>query len=145
MLGKANGLLVTINQDRTDLIDAKNGLARLKAELVTVELSNQETIAKEEKNKAVAQALIAEYEKYSTKDKADAEKAAQEANAKLTALNQISNEKYTANKNAIQAFNEANTNLNGSLYMQTIYRLTSNYYVQDFIEGENVNYTNDDH
>lgn len=144
LLGKANGLLVTINQDRTDLIDAKNGLARLKAELVTVELSNQETIAKEEKNKAVAQALIAEYEKYSTKDKADAEKAAQEANAKLTALNQISNEKYTANKNAIQAFNEANTNLNGSLYMQTIYRLTSNYYVQDFIEGENVNYTNDD-
>lgn len=144
LLGKANGLLVTINQDRTDLIDAKNGLARLKAELVTVELSNQKTIAKEEKNKAVAQALIAEYEKYSTKDKADAEKAAQEANAKLTALNQISNEKYTANKNAIQAFNEANTNLNGSLYMQTIYRLTSNYYVQDFIEGENVNYTNDD-
>lgn len=144
LLGKANGLLVTINQDRTDLIDAKNGLARLKAELVTVELSNQETIAKEEKNKAVAQALIAEYEKYSTKDKADAEKAAQEANAKLTALNQISNEKYTANKNAIQAFNEANTNLNGSLYMQIIYRLTSNYYVQDFIEGENVNYTNDD-
>ena len=144
LLGKANGLLVTINQDRTDLIDAKNGLARLKAELVTVELSNQETIAKEEKNKAVAQALIAEYEKYSTKDKADAEKAAQEANAKLTALNQISNEKYTANKNAIQAFNEANTNLNGSLYMQTIYRLTQNYYVQDFIEGENVNYTNDD-
>ena len=34
--------------------------------------------------------------------------------------------------------------MNGSLYMQTIYRLTSNYYVQDFIEGENVNYTNDD-
>ncbi|MFK1915364.1 hypothetical protein ACIXHQ_02570 [Bacteroides fragilis] len=45
------------------------------------------------KNKAVAQALIAEYEKYSTKDKADAEKAAQEANAKLTALDQIKGEK----------------------------------------------------
>lgn len=93
LLGKANGLLATINSDRQSLIDAKDQLARLKAGLVSVELSNQQTIANEEKNKAVAQALIAEYEKYSTKDKADAEKAAQEANAKLTALDQIKGEK----------------------------------------------------
>ncbi len=144
LLGKAGELLETINQDRQDLIDAKDGLARLKAELVSVELSNQEAIAKEEKKKAVAQALIAEYEKYSTKDKADAEKAAQEANAKLTALDQIKGEKYTADQNARQAYREAYNNLNGSLYVQTLQQAGPFYYDTEDIRGEVVNYTNDD-
>lgn len=144
LLGKAGELLETINQDRQDLIDAKDGLARLKAELVSVELSNQEAIAKEEKKKAVAQALIAEYEKYSTKDKVDAEKAAQEANAKLIALKQIKSEKNTANKNAQQAWGEASTNLYNSLYVQTLEEIGPDYYDTENIRGEVVNYTNDD-
>lgn len=144
LLGKANGLLTTINNDRQSLIDAKDQLARLKAGLVSVELSNQQTIANEEKNKAVAQALIAEYEKYSTKDKADAEKAAQEANAKLTALDQIKGEKNTADQNAQQAYQVASTNLYGSLYVQTLQQIGSSYYDTEYIRGEGVNYTNDD-
>ena len=144
LLGKAGELLETINQDRQDLIDAKDGLARLKAELVSVELSNQEAIAKEEKKKAVAQALIAEYEKYSTKDKVDAEKAAQEANAKLIALDQIKGEKYTADQNARQAYWEAYDNLNGSLYVRTLQQAGPSYYDTEDIRGEVVNYTNDD-
>ena len=60
LLDKANVLLETINADRQSLIDAKDQLAKLKAELVSVELSKQQIIAGEEKNKAVAQALIAE-------------------------------------------------------------------------------------
>ena len=144
LLGKAGELLETINQDRQDLIDAKDGLARLKAELVSVELSNQEAIAKEEKKKAVAQALIAEYEKYSTKDKVDAEKAAQEANAKLIALDQIKGEKYTADQNARQAYGEAYDNLNGSLYVRTLQQAGPSYYDTEDIRGEVVNYTNDD-
>ena len=144
LLGKAGELLETINQDRKDLIDAKDGLARLKAELVSVELSNQEAIAKEEKKKAVAQALIAEYEKYSTKDKVDAEKAAQEANAKLIALKQIKSEKNTANKNAQQAWGEAYTNLYYSLYVQTLEEIGPDYYDKERIKGEVVNFTNDD-
>lgn len=144
LLGKANGLLVTINQDRQSLIDAKDQLARLKAGLVSVELSNQQTIANEEKNKAVAQALIAEYEKYSTKDKADAEKAAQEANAKLTALYQIKGEKNAANQEAGNDVTTANRNLNGSLYVQTLQQAGSYYYDTEIVRGETVNYTNDD-
>lgn len=144
LLGKANGLLTTINNDRQSLIDAKDQLARLKAGLVSVELSNQQTIANEEKNKAVAQALITEYEKYSTKDKADAEKAAQEANAKLTALDQIKGEKNTADQNAQQAYQVASTNLYGSLYVQTLQQIGSSYYDTEYIRGEGVNYTNDD-
>ena len=144
LLGKAGELLETINQDRKDLIDAKDGLARLKAELVSVELSNQEAIAKEEKKKAVAQALIAEYEKYSTKDKVDAEKAAQEANAKLIALKQIKSEKNTANNNAQQAWGKAYTNLYYSLYVQTLEEIGPDYYDKEQIEGEVVNFTNDD-
>lgn len=108
---------------------------------MSVELSNQQTIANEEKNKAVAQALIAEYEKYSTKDKADAEKAAQEANAKLTALDQIKGEKYTADQNARQAYREAYNNLNGSLYVQTLQQAGPSYYDTEDIRGEVVNYT----
>ena len=144
LLGKAGELLETINQDRQDLIDAKDGLARLKAELVSVELSNQEAIAKEEKNKAVAQALIAEYEKYSTKDKVDAEKAAQEADAKLIALGQTQSEKYVANQNALKAWQVASTNLYNSLYVQTLQGISSYYYDREQIKGEVVNYTNDD-
>ena len=144
LLGKAGELLETINQDRQDLIDAKDGLARLKAELVSVELSNQEAIAKEEKNKAVAQALIAEYEKYSTKDKVDAEKAAQEADAKLIALGQTQSEKYVANQNALLAWQVASTNLYNSLYVQTLQGISSYYYDREQIKGEVVNYTNDD-
>lgn len=49
LLGEANALLITINNDRQSLIDAKDQLARLKAGLVSVELSNQQTIASEEK------------------------------------------------------------------------------------------------
>lgn len=144
LLGEANALLITINNDRQSLIDAKDQLARLKAGLVSVELSNQQTIASEEKNKAVAQALIAEYEKYSTKDKADAEKAAQEANAKLTALDQIKGEKKTADQNAQQAYKVASTNLQGSLYVQTLVNVSSYYYDTETVWGEGVNYTNDD-
>ncbi|MCY6328124.1 hypothetical protein OXV69_16450 [Bacteroides fragilis] len=51
LLGEANALLITINNDRQSLIDAKDQLARLKAGLVSVELSNQQTIASEEKIK----------------------------------------------------------------------------------------------
>ena len=144
LLDKANVLLVTINADRQSLIDAKDQLAKLKAELVSVELNKQQIIAGEEKNKAVAQALIAEYEKYSTKDKADAEKVAQEANAKLIALGQIRDEKNTADGNAQQAYYDANRNLNGSLYVRTLRNVGSYYYDEETVSGDAVNYTNDD-
>ena len=144
LLDKANVLLETINADRQSLIDAKDQLAKLKAELVSVELSKQQIIAGEEKNKAVAQALIAEYEKYSTKDKADAEKAAQEANAKLIALGQTRDEKNTADRTAQQAYYDANRNLNGSLYVRTLRNVGSYYYDEETVSGDAVNYTNDD-
>lgn len=140
----ATGTITTfpgINTDRANLITAKTDLALYKAQVITAEILNKKSLIQEEKTKATAQALIAEYEKYSKDDLANAEKAANEAKAKAEALDKIDTDKFTALMNANQVYNEANTQLVGSRYYQNIFSLPHKV---EQVEGSDVYYTNDD-
>lgn len=142
LLAKADPLLVNINNYRTQLVTAKNDLAKLKAGLITADLVRQKTIADQEKNKANAQALITEYEKYSLEDKANAEAAAKAAKANALALEKIADDKEAASTAARNAYSTASINVGGSRFVRVLQN--NGYYTTENVDGKLVYYTNED-
>lgn len=100
---------------------------RVKAdyELVDIKLQIAEAVRQEEKALAVNEALLAEYQKFNNTDKDAAQKAANEASAKLPALQKLSEEARTI------YYQESNSKLQPAV--ENIYKTE----VWNYIYGEN--------
>lgn len=141
LLGKADECLAKVNSTRLNLVIAKNALIGLKYDLISAQASQEQTIISEKVKKATAEALIAEYKKYTDADKVAAEKAADEAKAKADGLLKINLAKGSASALAGEAYSVAMNDANGTLCFKTLDEKGTAYYTTEVTKAFTVDFT----
>ena len=144
LLAKANTYLGQLNTARTNLVKAKNELIGLKYGLISAEALREKTIISKKVEKATAEALITEYQKYNDNDLAAVQKAADEAEATAKGLKETMTAKTKAATVASTALTTAKTNANQTLYYTTLDAKPSTYYnVEDAAKVEKIDFVYD--